>query len=80
MQADIDLARFWRLAYTGVFVTMLAGVVAIATTGGPGLIFCIVSGAVFALIACDLWINFRAPRSDRSAFPGELAAPKVVTL
>ena len=66
MQTDIELARTWRRAFFALFVTILAGALTYAATGGPGLVFYIVGAVVLVLLGFDLLIRVRVESADRA--------------
>ena len=67
MQSDIDLARNWRRAFFALFITILAGALTYAATGGPGPVFYIVGAVVLALLGFDLLIRARVESADRAS-------------
>jgi hypothetical protein len=67
MQTDLELAHNWRRAFFALFITILAGALKYAATGGPGLVFYIVGAVVFALLGFDLVIRARVESADRAA-------------
>jgi hypothetical protein len=67
MQSDIDLVRNWRRAFFALFITIVAGSLTYAATGGPGLVFYIVGAVVLALLGFDLLIRARVESADRAS-------------
>jgi len=66
MQSDLELARNWRRALFALFLTILAGSLTYAATGGQGLAFYIVGAVVLALLGFDLLIRARVESADRA--------------
>jgi len=67
MQSDIDLARNWRRAFSALSITVLAGTLTYAATGGPGPVFYLVGAVVLALLSIDLLIHARVERANRES-------------
>jgi hypothetical protein len=67
MQSDIDLARNWRRAFSALSITILAGTLTYAATGGPGLVFYLVGAVVLVLLGVDLLIHARVERANRAS-------------
>ena len=66
MQSVLELARNWRRAFFALFLTILAGSLTYAATGGQGLAFYIVGAVVLALLGFDLLIRARVESADRA--------------
>ena len=67
MQSDIDLARNWRRAFSALSITIVAGALTYAATGGPGLVFYLVGAVVLTLVGIDLLIHARVERANRAS-------------
>jgi hypothetical protein len=67
MQSDIELARNWRRAFSALSITIIAGTLTYAATGGPGLVFYLVGAVVLALVGIDLLIHARVERANRAS-------------
>jgi len=67
MQSDIDLARNWRRAFSALSISILAGTLTYAATGGPGPVFYLVGAVVLVLLSVDLLIHARVERANRAS-------------
>ena len=64
MKSELDFTGRWRVALTVLLVGALTGgvVFRIVTSRGPSWVFYAISAGVLALVAVNLWEQFRAAR------------------
>jgi uncharacterized protein (DUF58 family) len=64
MPSEFNLTDKWRITLTVLLVSTLSGgvVFRIATSRGPSWVFYAISAGVLALVAVNLWDQFRAAR------------------